>query len=146
MRSLQNNQLKKLSNFKKYDMKIIRNNIIPFSGFKAMNLFGVLFVRKGASINDKTVNHEQIHSKQIEEVMFTLFLPFFIVAWHTTFYLLIAWIFSYYIWYVAEWLIHLIRFKDRNIAYRRISFEMEAYTHDGDMEYLKKRKKFAFIK
>lgn len=125
---------------------IIRNKALPFPGYKAINLFGVLFVRKGASINDKTVNHEQIHSKQIEEVMFTLFLPFFIVAWHTTFYLLIAWIFSYYIWYVAEWLIHLIRFKDRNIAYRRISFEMEAYTHDGDMEYLKKRKKFAFIK
>ena len=127
-------------------MKIIRNKFIPFPGYKAINLFGILFVRGNASINDKTVNHEQIHSKQIEEVMFTLFLPFFIVAWHTTFYLLIAWIFSYYIWYVAEWLIHLIRFKDRNIAYRRISFEMEAYTHDGDMEYLKKRKKFAFIK
>ena len=32
-------------------MKIIYNNIIPFKGFKAMNLFGVLFVRKDAKKN-----------------------------------------------------------------------------------------------
>lgn len=26
-------------------MKIVRNNIIPFKGYKAVNLFGILFVR-----------------------------------------------------------------------------------------------------
>jgi len=33
-------------------MKIIYNNIIPFKGYKGINLFGVLFVRKG-SLTDK---------------------------------------------------------------------------------------------
>ena len=28
-------------------MKLIYNNIIPFKGFKAINLFGLCFVRKG---------------------------------------------------------------------------------------------------
>ena len=31
-------------------MKIIYNNTIPFKGFKAMNLFGVLFVRNDIAI------------------------------------------------------------------------------------------------
>lgn len=29
-------------------MKVIYNNIIPFKGYKAINLFGLVFVRKGA--------------------------------------------------------------------------------------------------
>lgn len=41
-------------------MKIVYNNIIPFKGFLAINLFGVLFVR-GAEhdINDVVLNHEK---------------------------------------------------------------------------------------
>lgn len=40
-------------------MIIIRNNIIPFKGFSAINLFGILFVRKDAVISEKTINHEK---------------------------------------------------------------------------------------
>jgi hypothetical protein len=29
-------------------MKVIYNNIIPFKGYKAINLLGLVFVRKGA--------------------------------------------------------------------------------------------------
>ena len=35
-------------------MKIIYNNIIPFKGFKCINLFGVLFARKDAMMFDST--------------------------------------------------------------------------------------------
>ena len=41
-------------------MKIIYNNIIPFPGFKAINLFGVLFVRKGCTMSESDINHEMI--------------------------------------------------------------------------------------
>lgn len=31
-------------------MKIVRNHFIPFKGFMAVNLFGILFVRKEAEL------------------------------------------------------------------------------------------------
>jgi len=41
-------------------MKIIENRIIPFMGHKVINLFGVLFHRKGVKIDRVTLCHEQI--------------------------------------------------------------------------------------
>jgi hypothetical protein len=101
-------------------MKIIRNNIIPFPGYKAMNLFGVLFVRGNARIDDITLNHEKIHTAQIKEMLYVFF----------------------YIWYAIEWLIRL----PKGNAYRSISFEREAYENDSDINYLKNRKRYAFLK
>ena len=102
-------------------MKIIRNNIIPFSGYKAMNLFGVLFVRGNARIDDITLNHEKIHTVQMREMLYVFF----------------------YIWYVTEWLIRLFM---KGNAYRNISFEREAYSNEDDVIYLESRKRFAWIK
>lgn len=47
-------------------MKVIYNNIIPFPDFKAINLFGVLFVRKGCTMSESDINHEMIFSKLTE--------------------------------------------------------------------------------
>lgn len=127
-------------------MKIIENSLIPFKGFTAINLFGVIFVRKGASINDKTVNHEQIHTKQIEEVMLVTWFIFLFIGWITSFKMFIVWFFSYYIWYGIEFFIHYRKLKDWNKAYKNISFEKEAYHNANDLNYLTKRKRFAFIK
>ena len=102
-------------------MKIIRNNIIPFAGYKAMNLFGVLFVRGNARIDDITLNHEKIHTAQIKEMLYVFF----------------------YIWYVTEWLIRLFM---KGNAYRNISFEREAYTNQSDESYIARRKKYSYIK
>ena len=41
---------------------IVKNNIIPFKGYKAMNLFGILFLRKPYSLSEKDINHEAIHT------------------------------------------------------------------------------------
>jgi hypothetical protein len=101
-------------------MRIIRNNIIPFSGYKAMNLFGVLFVRGNARIDDITLNHEKIHTAQIKEMLYVFF----------------------YVWYVIEWFIRL----PKGNAYRNISFEREAYNNEKDLRYLDNRKRFAWIK
>ncbi len=103
-------------------MKIIRNNIIPFKGCKAINLFGVLFARKNARIDDVTIVHESIHTAQMREM---LYIP-------------------YYLWYLIEWFVRLFC---KGNAYRNISFEKEAYTYQYDYDYVeKKRKRFAWLK
>lgn len=44
-------------------MKVVYNNLIPFKGFQAMNLFGILFARKEYNpISKITLNHEAIHT------------------------------------------------------------------------------------
>lgn len=102
-------------------MKIIRQNILPPKGFLAINLFGLLFCKKDAKINDVIVNHESIHTSQMKEM---LYIPF-------------------YLWYVTEWLVKLL-FKGN--AYRNISFEREAYDNQYNLNYLKERKRYNWIK
>lgn len=101
-------------------MKIIYNNIIPFKGFKCINLFGILFARRGAYIGEKTLNHEAIHTAQMKEM---LYIPF-------------------YIWYFIEWAIKLC--KHGKDSYRNLSFEREAFSNDDDLTYLANRKRFAW--
>ena len=102
-------------------MKIIRNKYIPFQGYKAINLFGILFVRGNARINERTIRHESIHTAQMKEMWYVFF----------------------YLWYVIEWIIRL--FMEGN-AYRNISFEKEAYNNEDNIIYLESRKRFAWIK
>lgn len=102
-------------------MKIIRQNILPPKGFLAINLFGLLFCKKDAKINNVIVNHESIHTAQMKEM---LYIPF-------------------YLWYVTEWLVKLL-FKGN--AYRNISFEREAYDNQYNLNYLKERKRYNWIK
>ena len=101
-------------------MKIIRNKYIPFQGFKAINLFGILFVRGNARINERTIRHEAIHTAQMKEMLYIFF----------------------YLWYVVEWIIRLFM---KGNAYRNISFEREAYSNEDDVIYLESRKRFAWI-
>lgn len=105
-------------------MKVIYNDLIPFKGFKAINLFGILFVRNGSTISDVDLNHESIHTKQMKEM---LYIPF-------------------YICYVLEWIVRFISCGNSRLAYRRISFEIEAYLNQYDDKYLKNRKSFAWFK
>ena len=105
-------------------MKIIYNKILPFTGFKAINLFGILFVRKGAKMSEEDINHESIHSEQMKELLYIFF----------------------YLFYVIEWVIKVIKYKDLDIAYRAISFEREAYMNQSNLEYLLRRKPFNWIR
>lgn len=103
-------------------MKIVYNRFIPFKGFLAINLFGVLFVRKeyeGKQLSEAVINHEKIHTAQMKEL---LYIPFYII-------------------YFFEWLVRLVI--NTNSAYRSISFEQEAYNNQNNMGYLKTRKHFA---
>lgn len=104
-------------------MKVIYNNIIPFKGFIAINLFGVIFVRKKYKLSKTTLNHESIHTAQMKELGYILF----------------------YVLYFIEWIIRLICIisynistnnkKDLYYAYRNISFEQEAYDNEDNLNY-----------
>ena len=106
-------------------MKIIYNNLIPFKGFIAINLFGVLFVRNEYKKRFEsggfttTLNHESIHTEQIKELGYIFF----------------------YIWYFIEWLLRL----PFGNAYYNISFEREAYTNEKNIKYLQTRKHYSFF-
>jgi hypothetical protein len=95
--------------------------MIPFEGFKAINLFGVLFVRKGVNMTAADYNHELIHTEQMKEL---LYIPFYVL-------------------YAVEWFIKLFRYGKN--AYLQISFEREAFEHMYDLAYLDVRRKFAFV-
>lgn len=62
-------------------MVIIKNNIIPFKGFKAITLWPFIFVRKNYSFNEIDLNHENIHGKQQLELLIILFYIIYLVEW-----------------------------------------------------------------
>lgn len=104
-------------------MRIIYNNIIPFEGFAAINLFGVVFARKEAyPLTPTQMRHERIHTAQMYELLFL----------------------GFYIAYFVEWLFRLVkqRYTGQD-AYRSISFEREAYAKQGKVTYLEQRKHYA---
>ena len=105
-------------------MKIIRNSIIPFKGYRAINLFGFLFCRKTANIDEVVLNHDSIHTAQMKEMLYVFF----------------------YIWYFIEYLIKLAIFCDHKCAYRNISFETEAFDQEKNPHYLSGRKHYKWIK
>lgn len=105
-------------------MRVIRNRFIPFKGFRAINLLGILFVRKEARIDSVMMNHEEIHTQQMQELLFVFF----------------------YLLYLIEWCIRLIVYRDRKKAYRCLSFEREAYDNQDDVFYSYKRKRYAWLR
>ena len=100
-------------------MKVIYNSLIPWSGFYAINLFGVLFVRDKFKkpISRATLNHERIHTSQMKELLYL----------------------GFYLIYFFEWIFRLFLPGD---AYKNISFEKEAYKNERNPDYLKTRKIF----
>lgn len=107
-------------------MKIIYNSILPKKGFAAINFFGFVFARKEYNpISKKVINHEAIHTAQMKEMLYIFF----------------------YLWYGIEWLIRWVGYGCKsNKAYRNILFEREAYSNDADLDYLKNRKKYGFLR
>ena len=103
-------------------MKIIINNILPPKGFKCINLFGILFCRR--QLNKIDINHEIIHTKQMQELLYIFF----------------------YLWYVIEYLVKLIIYRNTKLAYRNISFEREAYQNQYNLDYLNNRKHYSWFK
>lgn len=110
-------------------MRIVRIGITQ-RGFKAINLFGVLFARKGARLSDVDMNHEEIHTAQMKEL---LYVPF-------------------YVCYGIEWMVRFVLYtiKSRKMmghtAYKNASFEREAYGNQNNIIYLEGRERYAWTK
>ncbi len=97
---------------------ILRKNVV------AMTIFPFIILReKKTKENLRTMNHETIHLVQQVELLWILF----------------------FIWYLIEYCIRLIQYKNGHQAYINISFEREAYANDDNLDYLKKRKFYSFL-
>ncbi len=90
-------------------MLIIYNKILPFPGYRAINLFGIIFARGDKPLSERTITHETIHTKQMLETL----------------------VVGFYVWYLLEFLIKLVICLNWGRAYRSVSFEQEAYSFDG---------------
>lgn len=101
-------------------MLLIKNKIIPFKRFKAINICGILFCRE--QLNTIDITHEQIHTKQMQEMLYVFF----------------------YLWYLVEYIIRLFKYNPHQ-AYRHILFEQEAYKYEVDNNYLNTRKHYAWL-
>ncbi|MEE1946380.1 hypothetical protein VRU48_14745 [Pedobacter sp. KR3-3] len=89
---------------------------LPASG---MALFPFILVKNHALKTDRSlINHEQIHLRQQLEL---LVIPF-------------------YVFYLLNYLINLLRFRNHHQAYLQICFEREAFANELDFDYLKQRK------
>ena len=114
-------------------MKKLLNGIV-IKDFKLFRMSGIalfpfIFVRtdtwKWVRRSNVLLNHERIHLHQQVEM---LVLPF-------------------YIWYLIEYIFRLIQYKgSHTTAYRNISFEREAFDQESDLEYLKTRSRFSWVK
>jgi hypothetical protein len=94
-------------------------------GFVGLTLFPFIFLkRKELKHNAELINHERIHLKQQRELLIIFF----------------------YLFYISEWLIKLIKYKNAFLAYKNLSFEREAYLNENNLYYLEKRKIWAFLK
>lgn len=89
-----------------------------------LNLFGTYWARDVSWIDRYVVNHERIHTMQQREL---LFIPFYIL-------------------YIIEWMVRLVMYGNRKKAYYNISFEREAYRHGHDLDYLKNRRLYSWLK
>ena len=87
-----------------------------------ITLFPFIIVRE--KTNKTTINHESIHIAQYIELLVIGFL----------------------ILYLWDWVRGLIKYKDTNVAYRKIRFEQEAYECQRRFTYLDKREWFAWKK
>ena len=106
-------------------MFVLISKIFTPRGFNGITIFPFIILRNAKIKGDvKLINHEKIHIRQQLEL---LIIPFFI-------------------WYGVEYLVRLVQFKNRNLAYRNIVFEREAYENEKDLGYLKQRSLWSFMK
>jgi hypothetical protein len=103
---------------------IVTKYLIP-KGYRGLTAFPFVFVKyKKDKENLVFLNHERIHIRQQLEL---LVIPFFVL-------------------YFLEFLLRLIQYKSIYLAYRNISFEREAYTNEKDLNYIKQRSFWKFLK
>ncbi|TXD85604.1 hypothetical protein ESY86_01825 [Subsaximicrobium wynnwilliamsii] len=106
-------------------MKVVVSKSMLPKGYLGITLCPFIVLKYKYLKSDAVfMNHERIHLQQQLEL---LILPFFII-------------------YVMEFFLRLLFLRNWSQAYRSISFEKEAYANDGNLDYLKSRPFWRFIK
>lgn len=106
-------------------MFVVVNKYFPAGRFDGIVLWPFVFVKRRELKKDPVfMNHERIHFKQQQELLIVFF----------------------YLWYLIEYLLRLIKYRNSYKAYNKISFEREAYANEDDPEYIGSRKFWSFIK
>lgn len=103
---------------------ILFTRFMIFKKYRGITLWPFIVLNKHEKGKEALLNHERIHLRQQIEL---LVIPF-------------------YIWHGLEFLILYLKHKNWDKAYRNISFEKEAYANECDLEYLKERKFWGFLK
>ncbi len=105
-------------------MILISKYLVP-KGYTGLTVFPFVFLKNKCFKTDYVlINHEKIHLRQQLEM---LIIPF-------------------YIFYIFEFLFRLFQHKRWHLAYKNISFEREAYNNELDLDYLKQRSFWGFLK
>jgi|TARA_R110000744_G_scaffold32112_2_gene75188 hypothetical protein len=82
----------------------------------AIALFPFIVIRD--ELTPVQMNHELIHFEQQKEL----------------------YIIGFYILYVYDYMKGVLRYKNKDLAYRSIRFEQETYSNESDLGYIQKRK------
>ena len=106
-------------------MILIVNKRLLSGRFKGISLWPFVILESDSLKQDSFfLNHEKIHLRQQLELLVILF----------------------YVWYALEFFIRYLDCRDGMMAYRNISFEREAYRRENELNYLKNRPLWAFLK
>lgn len=98
--------------------------LVP-KGYSGITIYPFVILRhKKDYTNQILLNHERIHLRQQLE----LAVVFFFLA------------------YAVAYGLMLMKFRNHKLAYRNIIFEREAYANEKDLNYLKKRPFWGFMK
>lgn len=89
----------------------------------AMAIYPFILIKKAVYKKDEIlINHEKIHHRQQLEL---LVIPFYVL-------------------YVLNYLLNVLKYKNHHQAYLNIVFEREAFARELEFDYLKNRKFFAW--
>ena len=106
-------------------MIVLVNKFLLAKGFNGISLWPFVILKDKSFKNDPVLlNHEKIHLKQQAEMLLVFF----------------------YVWYAIEFCIRFLQYKNKFLAYRNISFEKEAYRNELNMNYIKDRRFWGFLK
>lgn len=106
-------------------MFVIINKYLILNRFDGVVLWPFIFLRRpGLRENKVFMNHERIHLKQQLELLVLFF----------------------YIWYLVEFFLRYLQYDNSFEAYQNISFEREAYANENNLEYIKNRNFWSFLK
>lgn len=106
-------------------MIVLVNKFLLFKGFNGVSIWPFVILKNKRFKNDSVLlNHEKIHLKQQAELL----------------------LIGFYLWYIIEYGIRILQYKNNHLAYRNISFEREAYNNELNLDYPAARHLWGFLK